>query len=307
MANFITNSAYIPKDKENEVNDLEGLTFDSATRQLYIVTSQTKRNRYRDVDNIDTDPVIDPPSNDYDRRRNVLLRLQLDTSLTNVTGRTYWESESNAIPGAANYDATNGMVAFIRQRLATNAALGELPVTNRVLIARNTANKFGTPINGVSYAAGTAIPYTVGGLTNQAGSSLGEFSGTSGFLTNNGLSANTWYYYKVWASNAATNYTPGIVASNKTDGLPKLFINEFMAQSATNADWIEIYNSAPVPVDMQGLFLNDDPDSMPPNTPYPIPNGVTVPGRGYIRFVADSGSNGVHTSLNSATVVNIFD
>lgn len=286
ITNDIRNLSYTNAG-DREIHDLEGLTFDPATRQLYPITSQTKRNRYRDVDNIDTDPVNDPPSNDYDRRRSLLARLTLDATLTNVTARTFFESESNGVPASVGYDAYNGLAALVRQRLTNNAALGDKTVTNKVLIARNTVNKFGTPVNGVTYANGALLPYSNGGPSATAGTSLGEFTSTSGLLTNSVVS-NTWYYYKIWAIDANTNYTAGLVSSNRTDGLPKLFINEFMA-SGTGDDWIEIYNPAHVPVNMAGLQITDDPA----HQSYTIPSN-SVAGRGYLRFYANNTSNGVN-------------
>ncbi len=297
-----------------EVNDLEGVTFDKSTSQLYLITSQTKRNRYRDVDNIDSDPVSDPPSNDYDQRRTKLIRVTATANLTNITlfGRVACAAESNGLPTSVGYDATNGLASFIRQSLMTNVMLDDRSITNRVLIARNTANKFGTPVNGVSYGSGASLPYKDGGPSLVAGTSLGEFTGTSGVLTNNGLTSNTWYYYKIWAIDQNTNYTAGITASNKTDGVPKLFINEFLATGTndlTDPDWIEIYNPARVAVSTAGLFMTDDVLNLltHPYVPVPLTN---IPPRGYARFLANNtntgmsmsfalGANGEHMRLNS--------
>jgi hypothetical protein len=270
----------------DEIHDLEGVTFDSNSNRLYLITSQTKRNRYRDVDNIDTDPVIDPPSNDYDRRRTKIVRVQAFSTLTNMTPlKVFYASESNSVPASVGYDATNGLAALLKTTFAANPALGDKTVTNRVLIARNTANKFGLPVNGVSYATGAALPYRDGGPSTTAGVSLGEFSGTTGLLTNNGLTSNTWYFYKVWAIDANTNYSPGIVASNKTDGVPKLFINEFYASGTdtnTDPDWLEIYNPAHVPVGVGGLEISDDSGQFKP-----LPSGTNTPPRGFLRFLAN--------------------
>ena len=281
----------------DEVADLEGVTFDPATRQLYLVTSQTKRNRYRDVDNIATDPVVDPPSNDYDRRRTKTIQVQVNSNLTSIAATKYfYTSESNGLPTSVGYDATNGLAAYIRQALLTNNALGDRTITNRVLIARNTANKFGTPVNGVSYSSGAFLPYASGGSATTAGESLGEFSGTSGVLTNSGLTSNTWYYYKIWAVDAQTNYLPGLVSDARLNGVPKLFVNEFLASPATGNDWIEIFNPAFVPVNMGGLRIANASQSF-----YPIPAGTNIPARGHLRFFAVQGlSNGLFVpfSLN---------
>jgi hypothetical protein len=83
--------------------------------------------------------------------------------------------------------------------------------------------------------------------------------------------------------------------STSTEEQPVVLqINEFMADNVSfmedpdepgeYPDWIEIYNSSPFPVDLGGLYLSDD-GGMP--TRYRIPDGITVPGRGYIVFIAD--------------------
>ena len=276
---------------DDEVSDLEGLTFDKSIGRLYLITSQTKRNRYRDVDSTHpiSDPVVDPPSSDYDRRRTKLIQVTATANLTNMTGtKVFHTSESNSVPGSVGYDATNGLAAFVWKSFLTNSALGDRSITNRVLIARNTANKFGTPVNGAAYPNGASLPYKDGGPATTAGVSIGEFSGTGGVLTNNGLTTNTWYYYKVWARDANTNYTAGIVASNKTDGVPKLFVNEFMAAPTVGSDWIELYNPAFVAVNLAGLQIRDH--TYPGF--YQIPAGLTIPGRGFARFFATDTSGG---------------
>jgi len=274
----------------DEVHDLEGLAYDRSTNRFYFVTSQTKRNRYRDVDSSPpiTEPVVDPPSNDYDRRRTKVIRVQGTPNLTNAIARYFYASETNVVPTSVGYDPTNGLAAYLRLALSNNPALRDKTVTNKVLMARNTVNKFGTPKNGVSYPNGVALPYSSGGPGTSAGTSLGEISGTTGLFTNSGVTSNTWYFYKVWAIDANTNYTAGIVASNRTDGVPKLFVNEFMASPAAGNDWIEFFNPAFVPVNMGGLQVADANQEF-----YRIPAGTNIAARGFLRFYAVAGqSNG---------------
>jgi len=47
----------------------------------------------------------------------------------------------------------------VQAQLASNSALGETNRGNKVLIAWNTVNKFGTPVNGVAYPTNTTLPY----------------------------------------------------------------------------------------------------------------------------------------------------
>ncbi|MEM7116200.1 MAG: lamin tail domain-containing protein [Chloroflexota bacterium] len=73
-----------------------------------------------------------------------------------------------------------------------------------------------------------------------------------------------------------------------------LKINEFMASNnsswedpdepGTYPDWIEIYNSGETAVDLQGLYITDDP-AQP--TRYQIPSSIVVPAKGFVLFYAD--------------------
>jgi len=292
----LSNTAYTGGDAET--TDMEGLTFDPATRQLYLVTSQTKRNRYRNVDSTPpiADPVIDPPYNDYDRRRAALVRVTFDATLTNQTARTYFESEEVPVPYNTGYNATNGLAAWVRNQLTNNAALRETNRGNKVLIAWNTVNKFGTPKNGVSYSSNTALPYVNGGTTTTAGTSLGFFDtgGTSGTNSHVGRTPGATYFYKIWAVDAQTNYFEGPVGSATTTGRPLVYINEFDA-AGTN-ETLEFYNPSPVAVNIGGCFLSDD---LGQPTKFPIPAGTTVPARGlwtisnYGFNFADSGNEDI--------------
>ena len=86
------------------------------------------------------------------------------------------------------------------------------------------------------------------------------------------------------------NYTAGVVASVRTDGVPRLFINEFFAtgvNAANDPDWIELYNPAHVPVSLAGLEITGDGLDF-----VPLPSGTTVPGRGFVRLLANGRQGG---------------
>jgi uncharacterized protein (TIGR03437 family) len=50
-------------------------------------------------------------------------------------------------------------------------------------------------------------------------------------------------------------------------------------------DWVEIYNPGATAVDMSGMYLTDNTSNP---TKWKIPTGTTIPGRGYLVFIADS-------------------
>jgi hypothetical protein len=101
-----------------------------------------------------------------------------------------------------------------------------------------------------------------------------------------------------WSSSYASGGTPG--ASRSSALLTGLFINEFMADNdaviadehGDHDDWIEIYNSNTVSLDLGGLYITDNlktPDK------YMIPTNdvaaTTVPARGYLLLWADGEVN----------------
>jgi predicted outer membrane repeat protein len=283
-------AAYVPISVANtvytnaadqEIGDMEGLTFDSGSTNLYLITSQTRRNRFRNVDSSPPilDPVVDPPSNDYDRRRSVLARLRLDASLTNVTTRTYFESEYVPVPYNTDYFPTNGLAAHMRLQLTnSNVLLRETNHGNKVLIAWNTVNKFGTPVKGDSYATNTSLPYPNGGTAATAGTSLGIFDpgSESGTITHLGRSAGSNYYYKIWAVDTEMTYYEGPTRCVTNDGLPLIYINEF--DGAGDNETVEFYNPSPVAVNIGGCILSDNPYLT--NNTYTIPAGTNIPARG---------------------------
>jgi WD40 repeat protein len=73
-----------------------------------------------------------------------------------------------------------------------------------------------------------------------------------------------------------------------------VIINEIMADNTRTLedpnepvefpDWIELYNPAPVPVNLGGMFLSDDPAD---SQSYRIPDGVVIGANSYLVFIAD--------------------
>ncbi len=119
------------------------------------------------------------------------------------------------------------------------------------------------------------------------------------------------------ASTGADKVTGGDVLEDY------LFINEFMASNNSTypdpeeetefPDWIEIYNAAPFPVNLGGMYLTDD---LSEPTKYRIPDGspeeVTVPAHGYLVFIADGEDTqgALHTNFRlsgSGESIGLFD
>jgi hypothetical protein len=65
-----------------------------------------------------------------------------------------------------------------------------------------------------------------------------------------------------------------------------LRINEWMASPLTGDDWFELYNLGPLPVDMSGLFVTDDP-SVHGRVKSPIPPLSFIGAGRWVTFAAD--------------------
>ena len=181
-----------------QFKDPEGIAYDPVNRKLYVTTSMTKVNRYRDCETSTYDPLIDPPSNEYDPRRCAVVCVQLDTAANNFAplSKTYTDSNDGSwVPPAqaanrrdmdgfvagstatspVGFDSPSGLVAHLRNALSANTALTASTKNTGVLIAISTSPKFGKPVNGTTYLPGQALPYS-----NTAG--LGGPSATGGFI-----------------------------------------------------------------------------------------------------------------------------
>jgi spore coat protein CotH len=114
----------------------------------------------------------------------------------------------------------------------------------------------------------------------------------------NGTSAS--YYVEVENDQGATVTAPSSAPVDTYHYIvgyqpPPLFINEFMADNAMTLedpddpgefpDWIEIYNSGTVPIDLGGKYLTDD---LTDPAKFRITDGLTIPVNGFVLFYADN-------------------
>jgi len=68
-----------------------------------------------------------------------------------------------------------------------------------------------------------------------------------------------------------------------------LFINEI---SASGDDWVELYNSTGNTKNISGYIIHDDGD-----VEYELPEGTTVPAKGYLVIFCDDTNTGLHTNF----------
>ena len=184
-----------------ETKDPEGLAYDSSTGNLYLTSSQTRVNHYRGSEPTTYDPLVDPPSNDYDPRRAVMVSIPVDATFSATGTNTFFDSDdgpwNTATPSArrdmdafaAGISTTSpvgfnptGLAATLRTQLSTNTALQASVKSTGVLLAISTSPKFGEPVNGTTYLPGAGLPY------NQA-NGLGGPAATAGYVLH--LPANT--------------------------------------------------------------------------------------------------------------------
>jgi hypothetical protein len=193
-----------------ETKDPEGLAYDSSAGKLYVTTSQTRVNHYRDCEPSTYDPLVDPPSNDYDPRRAVMVSIPVDASLSPTGSNAYFDSDDgqwNTVSPASRrdmdafaagisttspvgFDSPSGLVATLRNQLSSNTALQASVKNTGILIAISTTPKFGDPVNGTTYQPGAGLPY------NQA-NGLGGPAATAGYVLHlpaNASSADFPYY-----------------------------------------------------------------------------------------------------------------
>lgn len=101
-------------------------------------------------------------------------------------------------PGSFNATAVSSTAIDLSWNLNSSS--------NPVLVAWNTTNTFGTPVNGTSYSAGNSI---AGG-----GTVLSYGTGTT--YNHTGLTPSTTYYYKAWSNTGSYTWSTGVTDNATT-------------------------------------------------------------------------------------------
>ncbi len=122
---------------------------------------------------------------------------------------------------------------------------------------------------------------------------------------NHDAGENSFTSVRNWVSGRISNVT-GQIEGFQTCPTVQLQVNEVMATNGVFLedpvepgefpDWFEIYNPAGVPVDVDGIYVTDDP--LDP-TKYQIPLGVTIAAQGhFLMYADDDGTQGPeHTNF----------
>jgi uncharacterized protein (TIGR03437 family) len=126
-------------------------------------------------------------------------------------------------------------------------------------------------------------------------------------------SGQTYVRLGHYGSSWATSFQPTPALANPTagstqpptQGTGQLLINEIMADNEDTypdpqepgvfEDWFEVFNPGTTAVDMSGMYITDNLNN---KTKWRVPNGVTIPARGYLVFIADgeTAQGNLHTS-----------
>jgi hypothetical protein len=127
---------------------------------------------------------------------------------------SYYESSSSYSTGVVVSNITNiapptGFTATAISSSQINLAWTRNAFNNDVIIATNSTNTFGQPVNGTAYVAGNPLP--------TAGTVI--YVGPLSAFSHSPLSSYTIYYYKIWSVDPSNNnvYSPtGVEASATT-------------------------------------------------------------------------------------------
>ncbi|MBI5386475.1 MAG: lamin tail domain-containing protein [Verrucomicrobia bacterium] len=231
----------------------------------------------------------------------------------------------SASPGASNYLATyTGAVlneVLARNRRAVASPWGEF--ADFVEIANPSASAFDLSGMGLSdspgnpndflFPAGTVIeaggtllvwcddalppsfdasgPLNTGFALNASGGGVYLFN-VMGQLVNYveygvqvpdlsiGLSGGAWQLLSAPTPGAA-NAAPAALGA-----AANLRFNEWLADPQGGDDWFELYNLDPLPVNMSGLYLSDEP-TIAGKTQFPIPLLSFIGGHSWVQWIAD--------------------
>ncbi|MCX6269410.1 MAG: T9SS type A sorting domain-containing protein [Bacteroidetes bacterium] len=127
---------------------------------------------------------------------------------TGLTGGTLYYYKAFSYDGSSysvgvtasittNIDAPTAFTATAATPSSVNLTWTRNLSPDNVVIARNTTNTFGTPVNGVPYVIGD--PLTGGGTV--------AYSGPLEAWTDGSLTSNTDYFYKIWSVDAYMYYS----------------------------------------------------------------------------------------------------
>jgi hypothetical protein len=94
---------------------------------------------------------------------------------------------------------------------------------------------------------------------------------------------------KAWDASDSIDGSPGRLEPFSADSLSSVVINEFLAHTDFPLeDFVELYNHGNQTVDLSGAYLTDEAST----NKFRIPNGTTIPPRGFLSFDVSTNTTG---------------
>ena len=213
-----------------------------------------------------------------------------DFTLTYETGAT---SPIGYVVVFLGDDATSHRSHFDHVRLTSTLLADPEPPTVANVVPAEIGGTVANPGADVTDAGGDLPEVTLyystadGGTDSSAWTSstvMGTFAGAqTGYLT--GLTPNTIYYFRAFASNVAGTAWASATESFTTGAIDpgNVVINELHYNPIDNTsaeEFVEIHNSGDVPIDISGWRLNRAID-------FTFPADTLIPARGYLVIAED--------------------
>ena len=92
---------------------------------------------------------------------------------------------------------------------------------------------------------------------------------------------NAYNDKSLWRPSAKAGGSPGTDDSGQVPALGSVVINELLANSGQESDWIELHNTTDQPINIGGWYLSDDANDL---TKYKIGAGTSLAANGYLVF-----------------------
>lgn len=130
--------------------------------------------------------------------------------------------------------------------------------SNNVMIAYNTVNTFGVPVDGTPYSVDGSIP----------GGGTVVYSGSGSTFEHTGLNGNTQYFYRAWSVDGSDTYSTG-VSANATTLLPPIstfpWTESFDGATFAPAGWRNIKTAG---ITEPGIWTRQTSGTNPTATPF---------------------------------------
>ena len=180
-------------------------------------------------------------------------------SAKNNSSNERWNIDDISLTGTASTgvnDPTN-FAATTASTTQINLSWTQNTNNNDVMVAWSSNGTFGTPTNGTTYTAGSAI----------SGGGTVLYNGSATTYNHTSLTSGTQYYYKAWSVDGSTNYSIGTSANASTyKAEPTNHVASFTAGTPTSSSipltWAD--NDGIVAADSYLIMINTTGTFTPP-------------------------------------------